>query len=506
MSKFFSKICIGLVAISSFTCAFSAQPSWQGDEYFLQTKGIPVKILLRDLGANYQIPVIVSDLVTDSFVGKIKNEKPQETLGRLKRLFNLVTYYDGEVLHVYKAREVTSTVITSQFLTPESINTYLRKNKLLSSDSCQFKQVADLHAFELRGVPVCVERISRLIKEVDSKAKTRATSTENLEIFPLQFVSATDTKYHYRSQEVIVPGLVSVLNQMKSGAFLGSQTGEESPDTSSVQFSADPSQNAIIVRAREVDMPLYRQLIKKMDKKQHQIEISVSIIDVDAANIKQLGVDWRGTVGTGKFGASFNTDNGSGSSYVSGVISNSAQFMANVKALQLNSKARILSQPSVVTQNNVQAILDKNITFYTKLEGKNVATLESVTSGTLMRVTPRVVEDVNSPGVVRDIMLNLNIQDGQQSGVTSSSEPLPQIQNSEITTQATLTSGQSLLLGGFVQDKEVSYKKGIPLLGDLPVVGGLFSSTTNEVHSVVRLFLIKATPVNIDGTQNAITN
>lgn len=506
MLKVISKILYGVIIIVITNQGHTAQPTWTGDDYFLQTKGIPVKTLLRDMGANYQTPVIVSDLITDTFVGKIRDQKPQETLSRLKRLFNLVSYYDGEVLYVYKAREVTSAVVTSQFLTPESISSYLNKNKLLSNDSCQFKQVADLHAFELRGVPVCVERISRLIKEVDSKAKTRATSTENLEIFPLQFVSATDTKYQYRSQEVIVPGMVSVLNQMKNGSFLGNQTGEEGPDTSSVQFSADPSQNAVIVRSREVDMPLYRQLIKKLDKKQHQIEISVSIIDVDAANVKQLGVDWSGTVGSGKFGASFNTDSSNGSSYVSGVISNSAQFMANVKALQQNSKARILSQPSVVTQNNVQAILDKNITFYTKLEGKNVATLESVTSGTLMRVTPRVVEDANSPGTVKDIMLNLNIQDGQQSGITSSSEPLPQIKNSEITTQATLASGQSLLLGGFVQDKEVSYKKGIPILGELPLIGGLFSSSTNEVHSVVRLFLIKATPVNIEGTRNVVAN
>ncbi|EFD6625322.1 EscC/YscC/HrcC family type III secretion system outer membrane ring protein, partial [Escherichia coli] len=50
-------------------------------------------------------------------------------------------------------------------------------------------------------------------------------------------------------------------------------------------------------------------------------------------------------------------------------------------------------------------------------------------------------------------------------------------------------------LGGFIQDKESSSKDGIPLLSDIPVIGSLFSSTVKQKHSVVRLFLIKATPI-----------
>ena len=64
-----------------------------------------------------------------------------------------------------------------------------------------------------------------------------------------------------------------------------------------------------------------------------------------------------------------------------------------------------------------------------------------------------------------------------------------------MTTEATLSAGESLLLGGFIQDKESSSKDGIPLLSDIPVIGSLFSSTVKQKHSAVRLFLIKATPI-----------
>lgn len=58
-----------------------------------------------------------------------------------------------------------------------------------------------------------------------------------------------------------------------------------------------------------------------------------------------------------------------------------------------SSQAYVLSQPSVVTLNNIRAVLDKNITFYTKLQGEKVAKLESITTGSLLRVTPRLLND-----------------------------------------------------------------------------------------------------------------
>lgn len=493
---------ISLLLMSTCSTAkVSTLPGWVGEPWYLHTRGVQVSQVLHDLGANYHIPVIVSDSVRDVFIGEINGEEPFQILQRFERLFSLVSYYNGEVLYVNKAHEVDSHVVTFQYLQPKTVKNYLTSSGALVAKSCTLRQVGDFQAFEVHGVPACIQRVTQLVSEVDGKAKIRATNTEVMRIFPLRFASAADATYEYRQQKVVVPGVVSVLNQMKSGNALplGDGKSTESRDVSATQFSANPSQNSVIVRTKEVDMPLYQQLIAQLDKRQRQIEISVAIIDVDAGNLKQLGVDWAGSIGHGGIGASFNTEIASDSSYMSSVIGNSSDFMAKISALQQNSQARILSQPSVVTLDNVQAILDKNVTFYTKLEGENVAKLESVTSGTLMRVTPRVVEDPIGLGKVQEIMLQLNIQDGQQSGVTSQSEPLPQVQNSEITTQATLKSGQSLLLGGFVQDKQISSRRSVPLLGDIPLLGSLFSTTHNETHSIVRLFLIKATPISLGG-------
>ncbi|MCU6212980.1 type III secretion system outer membrane ring subunit SctC, partial [Morganella morganii] len=258
----------------------------------------------------------------------------------------------------------------------------------------------------------------------------------------------------------------------------------------------DPRQNAVIVRDRAVNMAGYRKLISELDKRPQMIEISVTIIDVDAGDISQLGIDWSAALSLGGGSVTVNGPDSNTGGGFSTVISNTPGFMVRLSALEKNSHAYILSQPSVVTLNNIQAVLDKNITFYTKLQGDKVAKLESITTGSLLRVTPRLVEEQGR----QNIMLSLNIQDGQQNPPLSQDEPLPEVQNSEIASQATLRPGQSLLLGGFKQDKQAQTQNKIPLLGDIPIIGHLFSSEHNETHSVIRLFLIKATVANSDNS------
>lgn len=213
---------------------------------------------------------------------------------------------------------------------------------------------------------------------------------------------------------------------------------------------------------------------------------------MDAGDINQLGIDWSAAISIGSGMLSFNNSGGRLDSGFSSVIKNTPHFMVRLSALEKNSRAYVLPQPSVVTLNNIQAVLDKNVTFYTKLEGDKVAKLESVTTGSLLRVTPRLLEQNGK----QNIMLNLNIQDGQQSEPISQEEPLPGVQNAEIASQAMLQAGQSLLLGGFKQDKQIQSEKKIPLLGSIPVLGHLFSTKTNQMHSVIRLFLIKASIAN----------
>ncbi|WP_133407984.1 EscC/YscC/HrcC family type III secretion system outer membrane ring protein [Parashewanella tropica] len=484
---------IGLFFLCFMTGAIAAplkDIQWQGDPFVMISRGTPLASVLQEFGSNYGIPVVISAKITDQFNGRIQNKTPLQVITQLSRQYGLVWYYNTDVLYVYKTSELENEVLPLNNISTADVTRYLTNAGVLDKKACNIRPAADIASVQLVGVPVCISTVSKLTEKLDASAQQAAVNHEEVKVYKLNYASASDSKYSYRTQDVVVPGLVTVLQEMSKN-LKGSANTSTGPT-----FAADPRQNAIIVKGSTQEQKTYSSIIKQLDVKPIMIEISVSIFDVDASNFNQLGVEWSASAKLGGGSISFNSDGGPSSAGSAGgsfssVIGNTGSFMVKLNALQRNSKAKVLSRPSVVTLNNVQAVLDKNVTFYTKVSGEKVADLKSVTTGSLLRVTPRMIIDHGHKAV----NLVLNIQDGQQGAVVAGSDGLPQVQNSEISTQATLKSGESLLIGGFVQDKDEETKNKLPLLGDLPLVGGLFRSTGHQRQSVMRLFLIKAEPV-----------
>ncbi|MBV4465828.1 EscC/YscC/HrcC family type III secretion system outer membrane ring protein [Pseudomonas sp. SWRI79] len=484
---------VGLIAFGVASSATGAIPTNGAPAFFLATRGTKLADVLRDLGANYRLPVVVSPLVGEAFIGSLHDMEPEQALEHLAQLYQLAWYYDGQTIYVYKTQEVGSQLLTPAYLSVQTLITQLRATGVLDRRYCRVRAVPISNALEVHGVPICMERVARLAERIDQQKLNHEQNQEAVELFPLKYAAAVDTQYTYRTRQVVIPGIVSVLKDMAQGRTLPltENQGEQlSSDRSLPMFSADPRQNAVLVRDRKINLPLYSDLIAQLDYKPELVEISVAIIDVNSQDLSALGVDWSASTRIGGGEVSFNSGAELDSGNFSTVIGNTGNFMVRLRALEKNAKARILSRPSVVTLNNMQAVLDRNITFYTKLVAENVARLESISAGSLLRVTPRVVGE----GAQQEVMLTLIIQDGRQTSPVSQAEPLPQTLNSEISTHALLKAGQALLLGGFVQDEESESVRKIPLLGDIPLLGKLFRTTQKTNRQTVRLFLIKADP------------
>lgn len=464
---------------------------WEGNDFSLQAQNMSLSSLLKLLAENYYTSTNIDSAIVQNFSSVILPGPPVNILCKLMSQYNLVSYYDGNMLFIYPAQRLSCHLVTLNVLSATRFAANLRRLNVPEDRSCVIYPVLNKHALEISGVPACLERVTQLATTLDADIGKCQDDAVSVVVYPLNYATALDDHYRYRDQTVVVPGIVSVLRDMTRGG--APAPASNMPATQGLpMFSADTRQNAVIVRDRSANMAGYRQLITQLDQRSEMIEISVTIIDVDAADISQLGIDWSAATSIGGGMLSFNNNGGSMDSGFSSVIKDTPNFMARLSALEKNSRTYVLSQPSVVTLNNIQAVLDKNVTFFTKLEGDRIAKLESVTTGSLLRVTPRLLEQNGK----QNIMLNLNIQDGQQSEPISQGEPLPGVQNAEIASQAMLQAGQSLLLGGFEQDKQIQSEKKVPFLGTIPVLGHLFSTKTNRMHSVIRLFLINASVAN----------
>ncbi|VVE48554.1 type III secretion system outer membrane ring subunit SctC [Pandoraea anhela] len=398
------------------TATSQAVPMWRGGPFVFQSAGTPLAELLRDFGAHHGIPTVVSPQVDDRFIGTLPAGAAQATLDALSERYRLSWYFNGQTLNIYKASEATRRVMPLRYASPGDLLGHLRDAGVLHPQHCVARAIPATHALEIAGVPACIETVSMLAEYVERDARDRQESEETIKIFPLKFATADDTRYFYRGQEVVVPGVVSVLKDLILGAgpLVATSTGTHAQGVpggattsteiavSSVtqngtpRFSADPRRNAVIVRERRRNLPIYGDLIAQLDVRPRLVDISVAIIDVNASDIAELGVDISGSARLGGFGSvSLNGQGGHAGDGDSGtfttLVGDTNKFMLNLSALERNSKARVLSRPSIVTLDNMQAVLDRSVTFYTKVSGEKVAKLESVTSGSLLRVTPRLV-------------------------------------------------------------------------------------------------------------------
>lgn len=252
------------------------------------------------------------------------------------------------------------------------------------------------------------------------------------------------------------------------------------------RIEADPSLNAILIYDHVSKRDGYQRLIDDLDVEPAQVEIEALIVDIDRTRLADLGVEWSLSVGT----TDVTVNGGAGDS--AGValplpgstllIRNAARFYARLKALEGTGEARVLAKPTVLTLENVAAVLDLSQTAYVPLVGERVSDLADITAGTMLRVVPRILRD----GRATRVRLDVDIEDGGLSEVGGKTNA----NRATITTQAMIELQQTLMIGGYHSEETKREQNKVPLLGDLPGVGGLFRNESSTRRDRERLFLI----------------
>ncbi|MCQ9073578.1 type III secretion system outer membrane ring subunit SctC [Vibrio harveyi] len=519
------RLVLSAVCASSLMMALPTHASelnWSDQPFRYYADNDSLKELLNNFGANYRVSVSVSDKVNDRVSGRFTPEDPAEFLDYLAQVYNLMWYFDGAVLHVYKATETRSRLLQLELLTARELRSTLISTGIWDS-RYGWRAAENKGLVYLAGPPRYVDLVVQTAEALESRLVQKSNSTDELfvDIIPLKYASATDREITYRDQGVTVPGIASVLSRVLSGVQTQVKVANESDEAgasksatvtkkasvhSGASVEAEPGLNAIIVRDTQARLPLYRKLIAQLDQPQSRIEVALSIVDISANDLSQLGVDWRAGVAvgnnsildlktTGDVGDG-DVELGSGQTFKSLLDATNLNYLlAQIRLLESRGSAQVVSRPTLLTQENVEAVLNNSSTFYVKLIGKETAALEQVTYGTLLKIVPRIVGDrfVERP----EINLSLHLEDGAQIS-DGDIDGVPSIRKTEISTLATVKQGQSLLIGGVYRDEISNKLRKVPLLGDIPYLGALFRSTENTTRRTVRMFIIEPRIV-VDG-------
>ena len=294
-------------------------------------------------------------------------------------------------------------------------------------------------------------------------------------------------------------GAKQVSNTSATGS--SSATNQKQPGVSPTQplVTFDPRTNAVLIYDEVTYHDFYKNLIDDLDHPLQMVELQAMVIDVNKNSVDELGITWTGHDGVDKieFNGGFSTTGNSQLGDIN-LIVDSGGFIARLRALNEQGRSKVVSQPSVLAMDNHTANIETKDKFYVRVEGNAQAgsALFPVETGTMLSVTPHVIDDSNSEH--RSIQLLVSIKDGTINREAEALvDTLPTISERNINTQAVVYHGESLLIGGQVHSTNSTSEAGVPVLSTLPVFGNLFSKSGKVNRELVRMFLLRPTIVEM---------
>jgi len=278
------------------------------------------------------------------------------------------------------------------------------------------------------------------------------------------------------------------------------RANQQESETANVDIQADEDTNALIITAPPDEMRSILAVIEQLDIRRAQVLVEAIIAELSENNSNALGVNFAvdGTAAnrpgaytnlggaTQQFGASIiAAQAGQAPSLASGLQlalgragSNGVNFGFLLSAIASDSDNNILSTPTLVTMDNQEAeiVVGQNVPFVTgtQLSSANnnpFQTIERQDIGISLKVKPQINEGDNIK-----MEIEQEVSDVSSTSITGASDITTNKRS--IKTTVLVEDGQTLVLGGLIDDQIQDTQDKVPFLGDIPLLGGLFRYRT----------------------------
>lgn len=296
----------------------------------------------------------------------------------------------------------------------------------------------------------------------------------------------------------------------------------------------DTRQNAITIMGTAEQIAMAESLIPTLDAQLPQVAIEASLIEITDTGIKEISTNLG--LADGKLQGGFNntpissvgqasptlpsgligmptvdpTDTNnfgrSGIVFSTNPISKNTDYLAQIRTLITNNKAKILANPTVVATHDTESIISivdeivRRVTTQVDPSGFSTQTVEIGEAGIVMDILPKIGEDGTINMRLRPSVTSVLSQsrDTQGNLITLLSK------RDMLTQSVRIKDGQTLVIGGLIQQRDTMRNDRLPGASDLPIVGAMFrASQRNSRRSEIVLLITphivnntKITPVN----------
>jgi general secretion pathway protein D len=270
-----------------------------------------------------------------------------------------------------------------------------------------------------------------------------------------------------------------------------------------IRVVADEKNNTLVIYARPRDYQMVEQALKRIDVVPLEVLIEATIAEVTLGNDLQYGLQYffhqhenqfifGGTSTPISTAASAIAGTFPGFNYIVG--STNANVVLNL--LSAITNVHVISSPQLLVLDHQSASLlvgaavpipTAQIQSTITTGAPIVNTVQYVDTGVILKVTPLV----NANGqITLDVGQEVSEVAATSAQTSSTSTFGPTITERRLQSSVTVQDGETVALGGLIQDTNSNTKSGIPLLSDIPVVGAAFGTTDRNVQRTELLVLL----------------
>ncbi|WP_059021853.1 type II secretion system secretin GspD [Vibrio coralliirubri] len=397
----------------------------------------------------------------------------------------------------------------------------------------QPKLVADerTNAILISGDPKVRSRLRKLIEQLDVEMATKG----NNQVIYLKYAKAED----------LVDVLKGVSDNLQSEKQ--SSTKGNSSQRNQVMISAHSDTNSLVITAQPDIMNALQDVIAQLDIRRAQVLIEALIVEMAEGDGINLGVQWGnldtgaviqyGNTGASIGGVMVGLEEAKDTETTTAVYDSDGNFQRNetttekgdystlasalsgvngaamsvvmgdwtalISAVATDSNSNILSSPSITVMDNGEASF---------IVGEEVPVLTGSTAGS-SNDNPFQTVERKEVGIKLKVVPQINEGDSVQlqieqevSNVLGANGAVDvRFAKRQLNTSVIVQDGQMLVLGGLIDERALESESKVPFLGDIPVLGHLFKSTSTQVEKKNLMVFIKPTIIRDGMTADGIT-
>ncbi|MDR7544577.1 MAG: secretin N-terminal domain-containing protein, partial [Armatimonadota bacterium] len=311
-----------------------------------------------------------------------------------------------------------------------------------------------LGALIVQGLRADVERAKAIVATLDT-AQAPSPAQLQVEVLPL--------RYAIPSEFVTEPATSRTADELAQTVQTALQ-----PIYPDLRVTVEKRLQALIVTGTPPALAAARDLVAQLDRPSPQVALEVRVVEVAATALQNLGLSLSPITGT-----TITEQDPNNASFTFGRTPLSITVILNL--LVERGQAKILANPTVATLDGRKALIrtGDDIPLVTRqIFGSTILeTVITFRAGVTLEILPKITGDSLITAMLKPVVSTI-------TGTTP--QGAPQISTREVQTMLLVRSGETIVLGGLLEERDIVSLSKIPGLGDLPFFGRLFRSERRE--------------------------